>query len=141
MPQPGDLGRSAHWGHTWHLNQDEQVADKLLQGVLTADAGLIGTCFAENARLRALIPPGLVERSGAAAAGELIASWFVDCDPVTLVNREVDRVSDRLHISYRLNGTEAGTEFTVQQQIYAEVIDHHLTDVTLLCSGFRPRTS
>lgn len=30
-------------------------------------------------------------------------------------------------------------EFTVQQQVYAEVIDDKMTDATLLCSGFRPR--
>lgn len=122
------------------MNQDEELAGKLIQGILGADAGLISACFAQNARLRALIPPGPVERNGAVSAGELIASWFADCDPVTLVNRETDRVGDRLHMSYRLDGTEAGTDFTVQQQVYAEVIDDLLTDVTLLCSGFRPRT-
>lgn len=122
------------------MNRDEALAARLTQGVLSADADLISACFAQNARLRALIPPGPVERSGAVAVGELIASWFVDCDPLTLVNREVDRVSDRLHISYRIDGTEAGTEFTVQQQVYAEVIDDQMTDATLLCSGFRPQS-
>lgn len=121
--------------------EDEELAGKLIGGILSADAGLISACLAQNARLRALIPPGPIERSGAVAAGELIASWFVDCDHVTLVNREVERISDRLHVSYRLDGTEAGTDFTVQQQIYAEVIEGQMTDATLLCSGFRPRTS
>lgn len=123
------------------MNSDEELASKLIEGILGADAGLIGACFAQNARLRALIPPGPVERNGAGAAGELIASWFIDCDPLTMVNSEVGRVADRLHVSYRLDGTEAETDFTVQQQVYAEVIDDHMTDVTLLCSGFRPRTS
>lgn len=119
--------------------QDEDLVERLIQGVLSADAGLITSCFAQDARLRALIPPGPVERRGAVPAGELIASWFADCDPVTLVAREVDLVLDRLHFSYLLEGTEAGMEFTVQQQVYAEVIDDKMTDATLLCSGFRPR--
>ena len=121
------------------MSGDEELADRLIQGILFADAGLISACFAQKARFRALIPPGPVERSGAVAAGELIASWFVDCHAVTLVNREVDRVSDRLHVSYRLDGTEGETDFTVQQQVYAEVIADHMVDAILLCSGFRPR--
>lgn len=121
------------------MTQDEELAERLIRGVLSANAEVISACFAHNARLRALIPPGPVERHGAVAAGKLIASWFVDCDPVTLASREVDRVSDRLHVSYRLDGVEAGTDFTVQQQVYAEVIDDLMTDATLLCSGFRPR--
>lgn len=138
MPSLGPILPS---GILRHVDRDEELAAKLVEGILAADGGLISDCFALNARVRALIPPGPVERSGALAAGELIASWFVDCDPLTLVDREVGRIADRLHVSYQLNGTEAGLDFTVQQQIYAEVIDDRLSDVTLLCSGFRPRAA
>ena len=86
-----------------------------------------------------MIPPGPVERQGATAAGQVIASWFADADPLVLIDQSVGRVADRLHISYRLDGTELGKDFTVQQQVYAEVVDGLLMDVTLLCSGFRPR--
>lgn len=99
----------------------------------------IAACFAPDGRLRAMIPPGPVERQGATAAGQVIASWFADADPLVLIDQSVGRVADRLHISYRLDGTELGKDFTVQQQVYAEVVDGLLMDVTLLCSGFRPR--
>lgn len=127
-------------GHARLVSREAELVTVLIDGILTADAGVIAGCFAPDARLGALIPPGPVERNGSKNAGELIASWFADCDPLNLIDRSIDHVADRLHLSYRLDGTEAGTHFTVQQQLYAEVIDEHLTDVTLLCSGFRPRS-
>lgn len=118
-----------------HLN----LATAFVDGVVNADPRAIAACIAPDGRLRALIPPGLAERQGAAAAGELVASWFADADPLVLVHKAVDFVGDRLHISYRLDGIEDGSEFTVQQQVYAEVTDGRFTDVSLLCSGFRVR--
>lgn len=123
------------------MSPEAELVATLLRGILAADARLIAGCFAPDARLRALIPPGPVTRKGPVAAGELIASWFTDSEPLRLVDHEVDHVADRLHVSYRLEGTEAGADFTVQQQLYAEVVDDRLAEVTLLCSGFRPRTS
>jgi hypothetical protein len=122
------------------MNEDLELAQALVAGIAKADALAIAECFGAEARLRALIPPGPVERYGAAAAGELIASWFADSDPLVLIERSVERVADRLHVSYRMEGTEMGADYTVQQQLYADVVDRHLEDVTLLCSGFRPRT-
>jgi hypothetical protein len=120
------------------MDEDHRLAMALIEGVLSADAAAIADCFATDARFRALIPPGPVERRGAAAAGEIIARWFADADPLILIDRSVDRVADRLHLAYRLEGTELGNDFTLQQQVYAEVIDGRLNDVILLCSGFRP---
>jgi len=123
------------------VDDGRELATAWIDGVLSADALAVAECFAPDGRLRALIPPGPTERRGANAAGELIASWFVDADPLMLIDQSVDRVADRLHISYRLDGTELDTDFMVQQQVYAEVIDGRFMDVTLLCSGFRPRTA
>jgi|SRR5579863_7371154 len=88
------------------MNEDLELAQALVAGIAKADALAIAECFGAEARLRALIPPGPVERYGAAAAGELIASWFADSDPLVLIERSVERVADRLHVSYRMEGTE-----------------------------------
>ena len=93
------------------MDEDRKLATGLIDGVVSADALAIAECFAPDGRLRALIPPGPVERRGATAAGEVIVSWFADADPLTLIDQSVDRVADRLHISYRLGGTELGKDF------------------------------
>jgi hypothetical protein len=125
--------------HAVSVGDHRALASAFVDGVAAASARDIAACFAPDARLRGLIPPGPVERIGALAVGELIASWFADSEPLTLTDSSIDQVGDRLHISYRFEGTELGEDFTVQQQVYAEIVDGRLKDVTLLCSGFRPR--
>jgi len=125
--------------HAVTVEEHRALAGAFIEGIAAASAQAIAACFAPDARLRGLIPPGPVERIGALAAGELIASWFADSDPLSLVDSSIDQVGDRLHIAYRFDGTELGDDFTVQQQVYAEIVDGRLNDVTLLCSGFRPR--
>lgn len=121
------------------MRSDEELAARLVQAIGAADQVGIANCFQSDARLRALTPPGPKEAQGADAAGELIAGWFRDADPLDNVYHHVDRVGDRLHLEYMFEGTEGGDDFVVQQQVYATVADGRLEDATLLCSGFRPR--
>jgi hypothetical protein len=63
--------------------------------------------------LRALIPPGLRERSG--------------------------EVGDRVHVSYRFEGVEEGEAYVVEHHLYCTRDARGLIErADLLCSGFRP---
>ena len=90
--------------------------------------------------LRALIPPGLRERSGAADAAALVASWFADSTELDLVDSSTGEVGDRVHVSYRFEGVEDGELYVVEHHLYCIVDERGLIErVDLLCSGFRPR--
>jgi hypothetical protein len=89
--------------------------------------------------LRALIPPGLRERFGAADAAALVAGWFADSTELDLAGSEIGEVGDRLHISYRFEGVEEGEAYVVEHHLYCTLDERGLIQrADLLCSGFRP---
>jgi hypothetical protein len=90
--------------------------------------------------LRALIPPGLRERSGATDAAALVAGWFADSTELDVVASCSDEVGDRIHVSYRVEGVEEGEPYVVEHHLYCTLDQRGLIErADLLCSGFRPR--
>ena len=114
------------------------VGERLVAAIAAQDAGALGACFAEGAELRALIPPGLRERTGPADAAGLIAGWFADSTELRLVDSHVETLSDRVHVTYRFAGVENDEPYVVEQQLYCTVSDDAIVQASLLCSGFRP---
>ena len=99
-----------------------------LAGVLTSDV-----------RMRALLPPGLVEISGAEAAAAKFSSWFGDAEELELVRSGSETVADRLHVFYRLRVKKPGAlQKTVEQHLLCALDDGRITAFDLVCSGFRP---
>ena len=99
-----------------------------LARVLTADV-----------RMRALIPPGLVEVSGAEAAAAKFSSWFGDAEELKLMRSGSDTIADRLHIFYRLRVKKpGGVSKIVEQHLVCEYDDDRVAGLDLVCSGFRP---
>ena len=66
-----------------------ELAEQLVAGIAAQDEAAIAACFAEDARFRALSPPGLRERSGAAEVGALIAMWYGDSTVLDLTGPEL----------------------------------------------------
>ena len=94
--------------------------------------------LAPDVRMRALIPPGPVELSGADAAGARFATWFGGWDDVELVSSGSDEVGDRLHVFYRLRVTRSDESKIVEQHLFCSVEDGRIAALDLVCSGFRP---
>jgi hypothetical protein len=117
----------------------ENIGIRLVEAIATQDAVAISTCFADNARFRALTPPGLRERTGSSDVAALIAGWFADSTELALVDSEANEVGDRVHVAYRFEGVEEGEPNVVEQQLYGTVEDGKIAHADLLCSGFRPR--
>ena len=67
--------------------------------------------------------------------------WFEEADLFDMQKTNVDVVVDRLHITYRIRLREEGLMYMIEQQAYCVVDDGHITDMKLLCSGFRPETT
>jgi hypothetical protein len=100
--------------------------------------GIVGA-FGPDVRMRALIPPGPVEVSGAEAAAAKFASWFGETEALELVHSGSDQVGDRLHVLYRLRVKRPGDRWKViEQHLFCAVDDGCITALDLVCSGFRP---
>ena len=99
---------------------------------------LAGT-LAPEVRMRALIPPGPIELSGAEPAAARFASWFGESNGVELVLSGSDEVGDRLHVFYRLRVKRPGDPWKViEQHLFCALDEGRITALDLVCSGFRP---
>ncbi|MDQ2915523.1 MAG: nuclear transport factor 2 family protein [Chloroflexota bacterium] len=117
------------------------LSERLVEGIAGRDEAAIAACFADDARFRALVPPGLRERTGASDIAALVTAWFRDSTEFDLVDMRADEVGDRVHISYRFAGVEEGDPYIIEQQLFCTVSNEKIERADLLCSGFlsRPR--
>ncbi len=117
-------------------------AGSLLEGLAAQDFAQLGSALAADARLRALLPPGLREWTGAQVIADQFASWFGDTQDFDLVEATVGEVGGRLHLHWRLRlrAERLGTGwFTVEQQAYADTDGGgRIAQLDLLCTGYRP---
>jgi hypothetical protein len=89
--------------------------------------------------MRALIPPGLVEISGAEAAAAKFSSWFADAEEFELICSGSDPVADRRHVFYRLRVRKPGsTSKLVEQHLLCALTGSQVSVLDLVCTGFRP---
>jgi hypothetical protein len=118
------------------------TAAAFLQGLADQDFAQLGGALAADARLRALLPPGLREWTGAEMIAGQFARWFGDTEAFELVEATLGEVGGRLQLRWRLRlrAERLGAGwFTVEQQAYADAgEDGRLARLDLVCTGYRP---
>jgi hypothetical protein len=111
----------------------------LITALAQRDFPRLANTLTPDVRMRALIPPGPIEVSGAEAAAARFASWFADAEELELIRSGSDTVSDRLHVFYRLRVRKPGAlRKIVEQHLLCALDDDRITALDLVCSGFRP---
>ena len=115
------------------------MGTRVVEAIAAQNEAELADCFVPEAELRALVPPGFRERTGAAEAAALITAWFADSTVLDLVAGIEDAVADRLHLAWRFEGVEDGMPYVVEQHLYAVVSDDRIERADVLCSGFRRR--
>jgi len=117
-------------------------AGTFLEGLTAQDFTQLGDSLAPGARLRAMLPPGPMEWTGAEEIAATFARWFGDTEDFDPVEATVGEVGGRLHLRWRLRlrAGRLGTGwFTVEQQVYADTDeDGRIARLDLLCTGYRP---
>jgi len=111
----------------------------LVAAVTERAFGRLAGTLAPDVRMRALIPSGPVELSGAEPAAARFASWFGESNRLELVHSGSDEVGDRLHVFYRLRAKRTGDPWKViEQNIFCALDEGRITALDLVRSGFRP---
>jgi hypothetical protein len=116
-------------------------ADAFLDGLAAQDFARLGGALAADACLRALLPSGLWEWTGAEAIAHRFARWFGGTEDFELVEAAVGEVGGRLHLQWRLRlrAERLGAGwFTVEQQVYADADGGRIARLDLLCTGYLP---
>jgi GNAT superfamily N-acetyltransferase len=127
-------------GDLWNdRNVPSAIGTQLVEAIGARDASAVAACFRPGAAIRALIPPGLREGSGADEVAALVVGWFADSTELELVDSRAEEVGDRLHVAYRFEGVEEGDSYIVEQHLFCTLVDGAIEAADLLCSGFRPR--
>ena len=115
-------------------------ASAFLDSLAAQDFARLGSTLAADARMRALLPAGPREWTGADAIADRFARWFGDTEDFEVVEAAVGTVGDLLHLHWqlRLRAERLGAGwFIVEQQAYADA-DESIAAIDLLCSGFHP---
>jgi hypothetical protein len=111
----------------------------LVAALAERDYGRLAGALAPDVRMRALIPPGLVELSGAGHAAAKFAAWFGEAEALELVDSGNAPVGDRLHVFYRLRVKRSGDPWKlVEQHLLCTLDDGRISALDLVCTGFRP---
>lgn len=125
------------------MNMQRSSASELGRGLITAlarrDFPRLAATLTPDVRMRALIPPGPVEVSGAEAVAAKFSSWFGGAEELELVRSGSDTVADRLHVFYRLRVKKPGDLMKiVEQHLLCAFDDDRISALDLVCSGLRP---
>jgi hypothetical protein len=121
------------------------VAGPFLDGLATQDFARVGEALAPEVDLRALLPGGLREWTGAEAVAHRFATWFGDTVQFELVESTVGKVANRAHLAWRcrLQAHRLGPGwFVVEQLAYADADERgRIARLDLLCTGYLPERS
>lgn len=111
----------------------------LVAALVERDFDRLAGTLAPDVRMRALIPPGPVELTGAEPAAGRFASWFGESNGLELVRSGSDEIGDRLHVFYRLRVKRPGDPWKlIEQHLFCALEESRITALDLVCSGFRP---
>jgi hypothetical protein len=118
------------------------VAGAFLEGLAAQDFNRLDDALSADSILRALLPRGFKEWTGADVIAGQFARWFGDTEDFELVEATVGDVAGRLHLHWRLRlrAERLGNGwFTVEQQAYADAAaSGRIARLDLLCTGYRP---
>jgi hypothetical protein len=124
------------------MRKPDSAADPgagLVAALAARDFPRLAETLAVDVSMRALIPPGLVEISGAEGAAAKLSAWFGDAEEFEVVRSGSETVADRVHIFYRLRVKKPGdVPKLVEQHLLCGLDGDRIHTLDLVCSGFRP---
>jgi len=110
----------------------------LIAALAERDFSRLAETLTPDVRMRALIPPGLVEVSGAESAAAKFSSWFGNAEAFELIRSCSDTVADRRHVFYRLRIKKPGdAPKLVEQHLLCALEGDRISSFDLVCTGFR----
>ena len=118
------------------------IGTRFLEALERRDYEALGSCFAPEATLRAIVPPGLREADGREAIVARFRRWTEEVDDYEVLDAAASPYADLLRIRWVVSGLDRSSageaRSTFEQTAYAELDDGVIAAMRLACSGWRP---
>jgi hypothetical protein len=115
-----------------------ELGERFLRALRTRDFDRLETLFSEDAAFRALTPSGMREGRGPLETVGWLRKWMGDATDFEVIESSVEPLVDRLRLGYRIKLQEEDGWHIVEQLTYCTLADDRISNMNLLCSGFRP---
>jgi TusA-related sulfurtransferase len=121
------------------MSVEEATGEEFVVALSDRDSERLEACFHPEVRMRALVPSGYQEHKGPKAVVARLNSWFAEAESIQVLEKNVYRVADRLHISYRFRESYSdGESEVIAQDAYCDLREGQIYAMDLLCSGHNP---
>jgi len=115
------------------------LGTRFLDALSARDYVALAACFAADATLRGIVPPGLREADGREAITARFRLWTEDIADYEIADSEAAPFADLLRIRWAVQGVDPELGLNAYEQTaYAEVADGKIVRMRLACSGHRP---
>lgn len=121
-----------------NIKYGREIGEGWARAIKTRRFERIADLCRPSVRSRLMWPDGYVSFESAEDLAARIGQWYAESDPIEIQALQVEPVGDKVSISYRLTLRERGEWLEVEQQIFGMVKGGLLTQLDLMCSGFRP---
>jgi TusA-related sulfurtransferase len=120
------------------MTPESSVADAFIDALVRRDFDALEATLDPAVQFRALVPGENVSVTSAADAVACYRRWFGDKTDVEILDRQVQRLVDTWHLSFRARLKKKEQPHVVAQSLYGIVEDGRFATLDLACSGFRP---
>ena len=118
---------------------DTRVGTRFLEALTSRDYDALGACFAADAALRGVVPPGVREAEGREAIVDRFRIWTEDISDYELAECDAALFADLLRLRWAVRGVDPEIGLNVYEQTaYAEVEGSEIVRMRLACSGHLP---
>jgi hypothetical protein len=118
-------------------------AIELRDALCARDFSAVSALVDEDAVMRGLLPPRVIEANGRDEILGWLTKWFAGGDGFEVLGRDDETTAGRTRVTWRFRFTshpvsgEAG-DYDIEQTAFCDSSDGRVTRIDLLCSGFRP---
>jgi hypothetical protein len=118
---------------------DRSLGAQLAHAIAAQDAGALRRLVSTPVNFRAVTPGRFWDAETAIGVSDIIlGTWFGPDKQVTgIAVLDTDLVGDVHKVSYRLDVTLGSGPSVIEQVVYYSEADGRITDLRLVCSGFR----
>ncbi len=132
--------KSSKW-ESHRMSVEEARGEDFIIALSDRNSEGLKACLHPEVRMRALVPPGFQEHKGRSAVVARLNSWFETAESIQVLEKNVYRVADRLHIRYRFRERYSdGESEIIEQDAYCDLREGQIAAIDLLCSGHRPES-